>query len=353
MMRLLRVELRRLWARRITRWMSVALLAVVAVTGASAFATAQPPTAAAIAEAERFYAEELEWWQEHGEEQIAACEEEQAAQPQPVGWSCEELAPRLEHFLPTVTTFVPGADERATASSGATDPAVAAVQSSIWYAWSGLAGAAQSSTFLLLVAFVVGVSFVTAEASSGALGLWLTFEPRRQRVYWSKAAAAGAGTAPLVLAGWAAVVGVVYAVHAYFGTVGAVTGDVWAEVASYTGRLVAAGVAVAVIGVALGMLLKHAAAAIGAAVVVMWASTVFTYGLGDVQRWMPELNLTAWVQGGATYGVTVPMVAEDGTFYEEWVERAVSQTQGGLYLLGLTALVTLTAVLVFRRRDVA
>lgn len=353
MMRLLRVELRRLWARRITRWMSVALLAVVGITGASAFATAEPPTAAEIADAERFYAEELEWWEENGEEQIAACEEEQAAQPQPVDWSCGDMAPRLENYLPTATTFVPGAEERQMMGGESTDPAVVAVQSSIWNGWGGLAAAAQSATFLLLVAFVVGVSFVTAETTSGALGMWLTFEPRRQRVYWSKAAAAGAGTTPLVLAGWAAVVGVTYAIHAYFGTLGEVTGDVWLEVASYTGRLVAAGVAVAVVGVALGMLLKHAAAAIGAAVVVMWGSTVFTYGLGDVQRWMPGLNLTAWVQGGATYGVTVPMVAEDGTYYEEWVERAVSQTQGGLYLLALTALLTLAAVLVFRRRDVA
>ncbi|AEG44905.1 ABC transporter permease subunit [Isoptericola variabilis] len=353
MTRLLRVELRRLWARRLTRWMTVAVLAVVAITGASAFSMASPPTEAQIAEAERFYADELAWWEEHGEEQVASCKEDEAAQPEPVDWGCDDMAPRLEHFLPPTTTFVPSAEQRGSMGPESTDPAVAAVYSSLWYGWGGLAAAAQSATFLLVIAFVVAVSFVTAETSSGALGMWLTFEPRRQRVYWSKAAAAGLGTVPLVLLGWAAVVGVVYAAHAWYGTLGDVTPQVWGEVAAYTGRLVVAGAATAVVGVALGVLLRHAAAAIGAAVVLLWASSVFSYGLGELQRWMPALNLRAWVDAGATYGTTTSLVAEDGTYYEEWVERAVSQTQGGVYLLVLTALLTLVAVLVFRRRDVA
>ena len=52
------------------------------------------------------------------------------------------------------------------------------------------------SYLLAFVAFLLGPSFVGAEFSSGSIGNWLTFEPRRLRVYGSKLIAAGAGMLP-------------------------------------------------------------------------------------------------------------------------------------------------------------
>jgi ABC-2 type transport system permease protein len=47
--------------------------------------------------------------------------------------------------------------------------------------------------FYAFLAFLLGASFVAAEFSTGSLGNWLTFQPRRLRVGLSKLAAAAGG----------------------------------------------------------------------------------------------------------------------------------------------------------------
>lgn len=359
-MRLLRVELRRLWARRLTKWASLVVVAVLALSAVTVLGTAEPPTEAQLAEAERFYQQELELWEENGEEQVASCEESEAADPTPgVDYGCDDLAPKREWFLPPQFTFVPPAGQTAddvSADMGLApdvDPLVSEVHALPWNAWeTGTNSIATYAVFFLVVAFALGVSFVTAEVTSGALGLWLTFEPRRQRVYWSKASAAAIGTLPFTVLGFVALVGVVYAIFASFGTLGDLTTERWFEIAAYGGRFVAAGAAFAMIGAALGALFKHAAAAAGVALVVAWGSTVFTMALGEAQRWAPSVNITAWLESGAVYGAQTCAAGTDGVVSCEWVERAVTQTQGGLYLVALTAVLTLVAALVFHRRDV-
>jgi len=358
-MRLLRVELQRLWARRVTRWMCVLALAVVALSAVSAFGSAMPPSDAQLAEAERAYQEQRDWWDENGEEELAGCQEQEASDPDPnADYGCEYMEPQLEHFLPPTTTFV--ADDGAEpvdvfeGDDGAdVDPQVASIQASQWNGWSGVGMLDEVAVAFLLLAFVVGVSFVTAEVSSGSLGMWLTFEPRRQRVYWSKAAAAGLGTVPHVLLGFAATVGASVAFFAYFGALGDPTSDTWLQVAAYTGRLVVAGVGVSAVGVALGMLLRHAAAAIGVVVVVLWASGTFAFQLGEAQRWLPTVNLSAWLSAGKTFSVEKCTRGDDGSYACTYVDHAVSQTQGGLYVLAVAAALTILAALVFRRRDVS
>jgi ABC-2 type transport system permease protein len=363
-MRLFRVELRRLWARRLTKLACLVVVAVVALTAFTVYGTAQPPTEAQLAEAERFYQQELELWEENGEEQVAQCEEDEeaaaATEGSEVDFGCDQMAPQREWFLPPQFTFVPPTAESAdhvAADMGLgeeVDPRVAEVYASPWNMWeTGTSSIATSSVFLLVITFALGVSFVTAEVTSGALGLWLTFEPRRQRVYWSKAAAAAIGTLPFTVVGIAALVGAVYALFAGFGTLGDVTTERWIEIAGYGGRLVVAGAAFAMIGAALGALFKHAAAAVGVALVVAWASTVFTMALGEAQRWAPSVNLTAWLEGAALYGAQTCTAGADGRMECQWVEKVVTQTQGGLYLLVLTVTVTVVAALVFRRRDVS
>ncbi|WP_402468858.1 ABC transporter permease subunit [Isoptericola aurantiacus] len=360
MRRLLRVELRRLWARRVTWGACLLALVAVGLGVAAQVGDARPPTAAETAQAEQWYADELEWWEEDGEEQVATCLEDQEADPDPgADYGCDQMEPRLEYFLPPTVVLFPDAAEREAQGDLAgepaedVDPAVAEVQQSFWNGWSGLPAAATTALFFLMLAFVVGVSFVTAEQSSGSLGMWLTFEPRRRRVYWSKAVAAALGTLPVVVGGWALLVGGLVALYAVFGTVGDPTAEAWVEVATFTGRLALAGMLLAGVGAALAVLLRNAAAAIGVPVVVVWAASAFSYSLGASQRWLPGLNLDAWLRGGATYGYGVPVRLEDGTFTEEWVERAVSTGQGGLYLLGVAVVITVLAVVVFRRRDVS
>lgn len=358
MMRLTRVELRRLWWRRIT-W-GACVLAVVAAAFAvfSQLGNAMPPSAEDRAWAEQAYAEQLEVWETDGEQQVEQCLEDQASDPSPdADYGCDDMAPLLENFLaPTIELF-PSTEDREWMTEGMSatpaDQQVAEIQSSFWNGWAGLPGATTSATFLLMIVLVVAVSFVTAEQGSGSLGMWLTFEPRRRPVYLSKALAAAIGTLPVLVGGWLLVVGGLYALYAAFGTVGDATPEAWGEVATYTGRLALAGIAVAAVGVALAVLLRNAAAAIGVTVAVLWITTVFGFFAGEVQRWLPTTNLTAWLNGGTTYGVSTPLTADDGTYYEEYVEHAVSQAQGGFYLLGVVLVLSVVALLVFRRRDVS
>ncbi|GAA1741143.1 hypothetical protein GCM10009809_40850 [Isoptericola hypogeus] len=365
MMRLLRVELRRLWARRVTRWASAVVLLLVALGAFTAYQTAKPPSAQQIAEAKQFYADELEWWESEGEQAVAECAEGAEAEGMtPAEWGCENMEPRLENYLPPTQTFVPSA-EQLEESSGAAEAApegeepapnaaaVQEIQQSVWHDWGGLGTLDELAALLLMVALVVGVSFVTAEVNSGSMGMWLTFEPRRRRVYWSKAAAAALGTVPLVAVGFGLLVGTSYAAYASFDALGTMTGDVWVQVAGFAGRLVAAGALAAVIGVALGILLKHAAAAVGLVAAGVWASAVFAYPLGELQRWLPTTNVTAWLNGGNVFVVDDCAPDADGMFVCTQAEHVVTAGQGGLYLLVAGVVIALLSVVVFRRRDVS
>ncbi|MFD6177913.1 MULTISPECIES: ABC transporter permease subunit [unclassified Isoptericola] len=364
MNRLLRVELRRLWARRLTWWALVGVLAVAAMTAFSAYGSARPPTETQLAEAEQMYQQELASWEESGDEQVAECKESEEADPDPaVDYGCDDMEPRLDWFLPPQPYFVPPAAEAPDLDTYAeergldgddVDPRAAAINTSMWSDWgAGTQRIATSALAVVAIAFVLGVSFVTAETSSGALGLWLTFEPRRRRVFWSKAVAAGAGTIPLTVLGTVALIGAVYAVYAAFGTVGDLTAERWGEIAGFGGRLVVEATALAMIGAALGAIFRHAAAAIGVAAVLAWVGTLVTGAFDVAQAWNPVVNLGAWLNDGAVYNTQQCAPGESGIVDCVWVEKVVSQAQGGLYLLALTVVALIVAAVVFRRRDVS
>jgi len=362
-MRLLRVELRRLWARRVTRWASVGVLLLVALGGYSAYETATPPSAQEIADAKQFYADELDWWEENGDEELASCLEGAEAEGMTAAeWGCEDMEPSLENYLPPTETFVPtaenleqmgGMEGMPVEDAAPNAAAVQEIQESVWSWWSGLGALDDMAMFLLMIALVVGVSFVTAETNSGSMGMWLTFEPRRQRVYWSKAAAAALGTLPLVVVGFALLFAAAYSAYAAYGALGEMTTQIWGEVGTFTARLAAVGLLAAAVGVALGILLRHAAAAVGAVAVVLWCSMVFGYPLGELQRWLPTVNLSAWLGGGTVFTVDKCSPGADGVYSCTSVNHVVTTGQGGLYLLLVGAVLTFVAVVVFRRRDVS
>src|SRR5690606_8532331 len=104
-------------------------------------------------------------WEEHGAEQIEECEEAEAAESEIAGeeldFGCAEMAPQREWFFWEPPPF-----------------------------GDFLVGALQVAQVLMcLVALMVGVTFVAAEFSTGSIGTWLTFEPRRFAVFGSKLAA--------------------------------------------------------------------------------------------------------------------------------------------------------------------
>ncbi|MBD5787754.1 ABC transporter permease subunit [Cellulosimicrobium terreum] len=334
MSRLLRVELRRLRARRLVRWATAGTIALALLTVVLAFTQSLPTSDAELAQAEESYQWALDDWERNGDDIVAECEEMEAGDPTGADYGCDQItAPTLENFLAPVPTFE-GDDE-------------------IWPA-SGRSTVAGFAPMLVLFALLVGVTFVTAEISTGAIGLWLTFEPRRQRVYWSKATAAMVGVLPVVAISYLVMAGGAYGAYALNGQIGDVTGETWSVLGAVGGRVLVAAAGVAAVGVALGTVLKNAAAALGA--VVVWVGVlenVVAATLPELQRWLVRTNLAAWTDGGTSYWVNRCTSDPTGGMTCDSVERAVSQTQGAVFLLGVAVVLSLLAVLVFRRRDVS
>ena len=175
MMRLTKVELRRLFSRRLT---TIAMLGALVVTGVMLFGSfqeAKPLSAQEQATQQAQFDQARKDWDANGEQQIQDCLKQQAETQKTdpkADFACSQMEPNLANWGKPQAKFaemMPG---------------------------TLLAG----SLLLTFVGFVVGASFVAAEFSSGSMGNWLTFEPRRMRVYASKLAAAGLGLIPVTVA---------------------------------------------------------------------------------------------------------------------------------------------------------
>lgn len=328
--RLTLVELRRYLARAGVRWLVVGMVAIVAVTAFGAWRASRPPTQVQLDQAQAQYETDVTSWSRDGDQMVAQCETAQAEQQKvdpDVDFGCDLMTPRLENYLPHQATF---------AQSGAD--------------WVG-----QVATFLLLLSLIVGATFVAAEFSTGSITTWLTFEPRRGRVFASKTVVATLATGVVALVVTVLAVGACWAATALNGAVGDVSAAMWADLGNRAGRIGAAAGATALLGAGLAFLLRHTAAVI--AVVIGWFVAIdglLVQGLLRAPRWAVALNLQAWLDAGSTYyqegscsaGGTGEVVCSSG-------ERALSMTSGALSLLVLVVVVTAGALLVFRRRDVA
>lgn len=221
-------------------------------------------------------------------------------------------------------------------------------------------GVAGVSILLAVVALMAGASFVAAEFTTGAIGNWLTFAPRRGRVLTSKLVAAGLGFLPTavvavttLLAGTWGAFALNDALHNPRPQEDAPLWDV-ADAVGFGARLVAAIVLLAVAGAALGFVARHTAAVLG--LVVAWAVVVEGM-LGSVvprlQGLQLHVNLEAWLQRGTEYTVEVCAPnPEGGGQVCAYVPHAVSQLHGAVVLLVVVAVLVSVAALVFRRRDV-
>ena len=324
-MRLLKVELQRFFARRLVRVGTIAAVGVIILVLVGVGSTAKPPSEADLAAVQVEYERALAEWEEDGDEWIADCRADEAAakeQYPEADWGCDQMsAPQLEDW---------GIAEQELSRN--LEPAVGDV-----------------SLLLVAFAFLLGVGFVAAEISTGAIGNWLTFEPRRVRVYASKVGAAALGIIPLTLGLIALFVAGAYAIFAFFGTLGDMTGEVWGGVAEVAARTLALTAVVAAIGVGLGALLKHTAAALGLfagyAIVV---EGILASQLPAISPYLLVVNLTAVIKGKGEYWVME--CSADGSC--EGVTHTVSLAHG-VTVVGLLAVVVIVvAGLVFRRRDV-
>lgn len=327
MSRLLRVELRRVASRRLT---GVVVLAALVVSGLMIFGMAQsskPLSGAEQRQATAQFQRAQQDWMKHGKQQVASCLADQAQERKTdpgADLGCHSMQPRRAEFdkpAPRAAQLLPQALEGTGALLG-------------------------------FLGFLLGASLVAAEFATGAIGNWLTFEPRRGRVYASKIAGAAAGMLPI-----AVVVTAITSAGAW------VIADTWGSTAltsAQTGaliwsgvRVVALGVIGAAIGAAFGALLRHTAAVIGVAFgYLILVEGVFRGSLQHLQQWMVTVNVRAWIDHGATYFVQRCQSDPQGGYGCTGHEVPLSFTHGAVYLLVALIVLVGAAAVWFRRRDV-
>jgi len=328
MIRLTSVELRRLIARRLT---VVGVAAVLLITAFLLFATwrnSQPLTAAEQQQNQVIFEQIHKDWELHGEENQAQCEKDWESQPDPkpkLEEMCNYTEPKLEDFGRPKTVFTEVIPDL-------------------------LLG---SSYLLAFAGFLIGASFLGAEFSSGAISNWLTFEPRRLRVYGSKLLALAVGMIPLAVVVLALVLGGTFLIIDHLGTTAGTTGKAWGDLTETAGRAVLLAAAAAALGGVVGSLLRHTAAAIGVAMgYVVLVEAVFGGFLTTAQPWLIRINFDAWVKHGTTYFVDKCQTSVDGGYFCETVEKTVSFEHGAWYLAVITVLLIAAGAGAFYRRDV-
>lgn len=329
MTRLTRVELRRMWARRLPL-VTAALTGLVVVLALVA-------TAQQIGTLDEQRAQAREWYEQaladyeisQSPEAVEDCLEQQDRERELSGtpdleFGCEYPQPQLSDFLTGPSSLLQVYDEL-------------------------VVGLAMVPVFL---AAVQGSTAVAAEFTTRAIGTWLTFEPRRDRVWGSKVLAAAVGTLPMGVV-FAVLLGLGgFAVFRFLGQPVVLTTDEWVDVGWTLGRCVLLVAVVGAVGAALGFLFRHTGAviglALGYAVVVegVLASTVPSFG-----RWLLSRNVTAWVQDGTRWSTfDCGRIDQYGGCLE--VVHVLELPQAAALLAGLSAAALALAWWVFRRRDV-
>ncbi|WP_374969468.1 hypothetical protein [Terrabacter sp. BE26] len=332
------VELRRLWWRRLTRTVLVAIVLFVGFASFSAFQDSRPSVIAQrVADYNRVVAEmkqQLDATPEADRRaQLDECRKQQAqAQASDPGadFNCDQI-----NQPPSLAQF------------GLVNTSRTELTRSI----------AQQGVYLFgFLAFLLGASFVAAEFASGAMATWLTFCPRRPRVAASKLVVAtlgglavgGVGVALTALGAL-----VVTTLNRPDGSLNLPDAPVRADdpLSLALLRVVVVVALGGLGGAVLGMLARATAGVIG--IVAGYAVLVEGFvanGVqgGALQPWFVRVNVDAFVGKGASY--LVQSCGPDGCSGRS---VALSYTHGWVYLLVLCLVGVAAAVAVFRRRDVA
>jgi ABC-2 type transport system permease protein len=329
MIRLTKVELRRLYSRRLT---FIAVLGALAITGLMLFGTyqqAKPLSGPELTQARAQFDLARKDFEANGKQQAQDCLKDQANAQQTdpkADFGCSQSGPTLENFVKPQAKFtevIPGV----------------------------LLG---GSYLLAFVGLVVGAGFVAAEFSSGSIANWLTFEPRRMRVYASKLAAAGLGVLPVALTLLALLTAGAWLIVGRYGSTAGTTAKVWGDLGEMGARSVALALATAVAGASVAVLLRHTAAVLGIAVgYLVLVEGVFGQALQGARPWLLQLNVSAWLQHGATYFIESCTTDAGGGYSCQGVEKALSFGHSTAYLGLLVLFVVALAAMVFRRRDVS
>lgn len=320
MIRLIGAELNRLRSRRLTLILALAVIAVVALFQVAVVQAVTPPSAADVAAAQAGYEQDHQEWVQNHDAYVQQCLDSGGTEDQ-----CTYPEPTKEQYGLTPATFgsVVGA------------------------------GVSIAVVVAMLAGYLVAASSIGAEYSTGALGNWLTFVPRREQVYAAKVAALAIGSAALGLVAGGLMVGLAAIVTSVIGQ--PLTGA-GAAVAT-AGRGIPVVVFASLIGFCIAMLTRHTVAALGALVgygLLVLGLTIVSYLITPIsllKPWQIETNVRAFLNHGQTYAVYERVVTAQGVNIQS-VERTLGFGAASAYLAVVLAVFLVVTLLVFRRRDV-
>lgn len=341
-MSLAHAELRRLYKRRIARWMLLAVVAVLAAIMVGTFVSNEkvdPDTiAAAEASAREAYEQELRWHEEHVEECREAEASGDAARSLDFTADCDEMAqwePQPEWFDPQF--HLPPTFE-------------------FREKFGGMITALAS--ILALLAFVVGASFVGAEWHTGGMMNLLLWSPRRLQLLGAKLGTLLGSLAALSVLLGAAWTGAFWFTASQRGVTETMTSGVWQSFGLAGLRGAGLVLAAGAVGFGLASLGRHTAMALGTAVaafvvgVVGVGVGVAAAGLPFVDRWLWPVYVWAWMEGEYVAFDYDACLSSPPRGVCESAEYVITWQHGGI-MLGVVVLAVLGAAMwQMRRRDV-
>ena len=321
MMRLTKVELRRLFSRRLTKIALFGTVLIAALMLIGPLQQAQPLNAEELANQQTMFAQAEVFARDCLPNQA----EMRKTDPTFDGMCGQIAAPTLEEMGKPAANF-----------------------SSLMFE------TLQVGAILLgFVGFVIGAGFVAAEFGTGSIGLWLTFEPRRMRVFASKLAAVCLGLIPVMVGVLGLLTVGVWMIVRHFGSTAGTTATMWGDVGEMAARSVALGLAAALLGAATGVLLRHTAAVLGVAIGYLVLVELIFGGIVQAARpWLLQLNVTAWLRHGSSYFVERCTTDSQNGYQCQGIEKIVTFGHSAAYLGAMVVLLVALAAVVFRRRDV-
>src|SRR5690606_20998273 len=153
---------------------------------------------------------------------------------------------------------------------------------------------------LVFILVLLGGSTATAaEIAHRTLGTWLTFEPRRDRVFASKVLASGLVAIPITALSLALILGGVPLIYQRSSVDRRLRAAEWRGLGWLSARKAALPVCLGMVGAAAGLLMKHTGAVLGVVVGYLLVAENMVRGLfPDYGEYLLSENLLAWINNG-------------------------------------------------------
>ncbi|MGO0576358.1 ABC transporter permease subunit [Ornithinimicrobium panacihumi] len=324
-MRLIKVELARLTARRLLILGILAALAIGAVTVAGVFTQARQ-----IDQARAGLDEQYQQMVDGFDEQIEQCKLDERYESERSGhevdFGCEQMQ------LPTIEEFY-------------------GQMPSLFDQFTQLFGVLAYP--LMFVALAIGSTAVAAEFAHRTMGSWLTFEPRRTPVYLSKLIAPALAAIPVGLVGLLTVFVGVPAVFRWFNIDEGLSADQWSDLLWMLARILGLVVAAGAFGAAAAFVLKHSGLVIGLMVgYLVLVEGMLSMVFGFLTRYSLGRNLSAVIHDGTRWETWPQSCGGPGMVECVPVVHTLTLTHGVLVLTVLLLAVAVLGWVRFTRSDI-